>query len=326
MRRREFIALLGSAAAIAELPLQTLAQQLAGVRRIGILHGVPKEGSLGVAAFLQRLSELGYVEGQNTVIEYRWSDQIDDLPSLAAALTKMNLDAIVAGDASRAKIAKQATGVIPIVAAAEDPVAAGLASSLARPGENVTGLTLFAPEMSGKRLELLRDIVPGLTRVGILSSRQSASHPMLLQAAREAAHQLGIDSVDVEVGGPNDIESAFERLIREHVGAVEALQGIEFYRIRARIAELGLKHRIPVITGETEFARLGGLIQYGPDLNDSWRRAADYVDMIVKGNKPADLPFAQPSKFALVINLKTAKALHLTVPPTLLTRADELIE
>ena len=160
----------------------------------------------------------------------------------------------------------------------------------------------------------------------ILFTRQSASHPTLLQATRGAAHHLGIDLVKIEVPGPNDIENAFDRLMRERVGPVEALQGVEFYRIRARIAELGLKHRMPVITGETEFARLGGLIRYGPDLNDSWRRAAEYVDKILRGSKPGDLPFAQPTKFKLVINLKTAKALGLTVPASLLARADEVIE
>jgi putative ABC transport system substrate-binding protein len=298
------------------------------VRRIGVLHGVPKEASLGFAAFRQRLGELGYVEGQNCFIEYRWSDQIDGRFSLAAALTELKVDIIVAGDSTSAKAAKQATREIPIVAAVftEDPVAGGLAGSLAHPGENVTGFSIFAPEMSGKRLELLRDIVPGLARVGILFTRQSASHPALLLATREPAHQLGIDLVEIEVPGPNEIENAFDRLVREHVGAVEALQGIEFYRIRARIAELGLKHRMPVITGETEFARLGGLIQYGPDISDSWRRAVDYVDKIFKGSKPADLPIAQPTKFELVINVRTAKALGLTVPPSLLARADEIFE
>src|SRR5262249_51365647 len=195
-----------------------------------------------------------------------------------------------------------------------------------QPGGNVTGLALFAPEMSGKRLELLRDLVPHLTRVGILWTPQSASHPALLHAAKEAAHRLGIDPVEVEVAGPNDIENAFERLMRQRVGAIEALQGIEIYRIRARIAELGLKHRIPIITGEPEFARVGGLLQYGPNPAETWREAAHYVDKILKGSKPADLPVEQPTKLDLVINLKTAKALDLTIPPLLLARADEVIE
>jgi putative tryptophan/tyrosine transport system substrate-binding protein len=321
MKRRAFFGLVG--AAITSISVST-AQQPGQVWRIGILHGVPKEASISVAAFHQRLSELGYVEGRNCVVEYRWSDQMDDLPSLAAALAEMKVDVIVAGDGSRAVAAKQATREIPIVVAAltDDPVGSGLVDSLGQPGGNITGLALFAPEMSAKRLELLRDLVPHLTRVGILWTRQSASHPALLRSTKEAAHSLGIDPVEVEVTGPNEIESAFERLMRERVGAVEALQAIEFFRIRARIAELGLKHRIPVITGEPEF----GLIQYGPSVVETWRQAADYVDRILKGSKPADLPFGQPTKIDLVINLKTAKALELNVPHALLTRADEIIE
>ena len=325
MKRRYFFCLVGAAIACCSV---AIAQQPGHVWRIGVLHGVPMEASLGVAAFRKRLGELGYAEGQNCIIEYRWSEQMDDLYTLAAALTELKVDIIVAGEGTRAKVATQATREIPIVAPAltEDPVAAGLASSLAHPGGNVTGFTALAPEMSGKRLELLRDLVPRLTRVGILWTRQSASHPALLREAKEAAHQLGIDAVEIEVPGPNDIENAFDRLMRERVGAVAPLLGVEFFRIRARIAELGLKHRIPVITGEPEFARVGGLIQYGPDLVDSWRLAAEYVDKILRGSKAADLPFAQPTKFELVINLKTAKALGLIVPPSLLARADEVIE
>jgi putative ABC transport system substrate-binding protein len=213
-----------------------------------------------------------------------------------------------------------------VAAFTDDPVAAGLIGSLGHPGSNVTGLALFAPEMSAKRLELLRDIVPRLTRVGILWTRQSVTHPALLHAANEAAHQLGIDSVEIEVVNPDDLEHAFDLIMRERVGAVEVLQGIEFYRIRARIAELGLKHRVPIITGEVGFAQLGGLVQYGPSTGENWREAADYVDKILKGSKPGDLPVSQPTKIALVINLKTAKALGLTIPLPLLGRADEVIE
>ena len=289
------------------------------MRRIGVLHGVPKEASLGFAAFRQRLGELGYVEGQNCFIDYRWSDQIDGRFSLAAALTELKVDIIVAGESTSAKVAKQATREIPIVTAAftEDPVAAGLVGSLAHPGENVTGFSIFAPEMSGKRLELLRDIVPHLMRVAVLWTPQSAAHPALLRAAHQAAHELGIDLVQIEVSGPNDIENAFDLIMRERVDAVAALQGVEFYRIRARIAELGLKHRMPIITGEDGFARLGGLVQYGPSPTENWRQAANYLDKILKGSKPADLPIAQPTIIELIINLRTAKTLGLTVPPTL---------
>ena len=326
IRRREFVALLGGAT-VAWL-LAARAQQPSRVWRIGILHGVPPEASLGVSAFRQRIGELGYTEGQNSIIEYRWSDQMDLLPALAAALTELKVDVIVAGDGTRAKAAKQATREIPIVVAVftDDPVAAGLVDSLGHPGGNVTGLALFAPEMSAKRLELLRDIVPRLTRVGILWTRQSVTHPALLRAANQAAHQLGIDLVQIEVSGPNDIENAFDLIMRERVDAVAALQGVEFYRIRARIAELGLKHRMPIITGEDGFARLGGLVQYGPSPTENWRQAAHYLDKIVKGSKPADLPIAQPTIIELIINLRTAKALGLDVPLFLQQRADEVIE
>ena len=232
MKRRCFFCLVGAAIACCSV---AIAQQPSHVWRVGVLHGVPMEASLGVAAFRKRLGELGYAEGQNCIIEYRWSEQMDDLYTLAAALIELKVDIIVAGEGTRAKVAKQATREIPIVVAAltEDPVAAGLVSSLAHPGGNVTGITALAPEMSGKRLELLRDLVPRLTRVGILWTRQSASHPALLREAKEAAHQLGIDAVEIEVPGPNDIENAFDRLMRERVGAVAPLLGVEFFRIRS---------------------------------------------------------------------------------------------
>jgi putative ABC transport system substrate-binding protein len=326
VKRREFITLIGGAAAVCFG--SALAQQPDRVWRIGILHGLPQEASTGVAAFRQRLSELGYLEGQNTAIEYRWSDQADRLSLLAAALTEMKVDIIVVGDGTTAKAAKQATREIPIVAAVftDDPVAAGLAVSLGHPGGNVTGISLFAPEMSGKRLELLRDIVPHLMRVAVLWTPQSAAHPALLRAAHQAAHELGIDLVQIEVSGPNDIENAFDLIMRERVDAVAALQGVEFYRIRARIAELGLMHRMPIITGEDGFARLGGLVQYGPSPTENWRQAANYLDKILKGSKPADLPIAQPTIIELIINLRTAKALGLDVPLFLQQRADEVIE
>ena len=326
MNKREFITLIGGAAAVCFG--SALAQQPDRVWRIGILHGVPAEASLGVSAFRQRLGELGYTERQNSIIEYRWSDQADRLSLLAAALTEMKVDIIVVGDDTTAKAAKQVTREIPIVAAVftDDPVAAGLAVSLGHPGGNVTGISLFAPEMSGKRLELLRDIVPHLMRVAVLWTPQSAAHPALLRAAHQAAHELGIDLVQIEVSGPNDIENAFDLIMRERVDAVAALQGVEFYRIRARIAELGLMHRMPIITGEDGFARLGGLVQYGPSPTENWRQAANYLDKILKGSKPADLPIAQPTIIELIINLRTAKALGLDVPLFLQQRADEVIE
>src|SRR5262249_2609160 len=326
VRRREFITLLGGAAAVCFG--SALAQQPSRVWRIGILHGVPQEASGGVAAFRQRLGELGYLEGQNTTIEYRWSDQADSLPLLAAALTDMKVDIIVVGDGTTARAAKQATREIPIVAAVftDDPVAAGLAVSLGHPGGNVAGISLFAPEMSGKRLELLPAIVPHLTRVAVLWTPQSATHAALLRAANQAAHQLGIELVQIEVSGPNDIENAFDVIMRERVGAVAVLQGVEFYRIRARIAELGLKYRMPIITGEDGFARLGGLVQYGPSPTENWGQAAKYLDKIFKGSEPPDLAIAQANIIETIIHLRTAKTLGLDVPLFLQQRADEVIE
>jgi len=324
MKRREFITLVGGAAA---WPLAARAQQPGRIWRIGILHGLPPEVSIGFAAFRERLGQLGYVvDGQNVILDYRWADQMDRLASLAAALAEMKVDVIVTSDGTRAKAAKQATREIPIVVAVftDDPVASGLIESLRHPGGNITGLALFAPEMSEKRLEILRDIMPRLSRVGILWTRQSVTNPALLRAANQAAHQLGIHAVEIELADPNDLEHAFDP--KERVDAVMALQGIEFYRIRARIAELGLKHRVPIIAGEDGFARFGGLVQYGPSTTENWRQAADYVNKILKGGNPADLPVLQPTKIELIINLKTAQALEITVPPMLLARADEVIE
>ena len=322
MRRREFIALVGGGVAAStgappERPNR--------VWRVGVLHAVPDQASLGFTAFRKKLAEFGYVEGQNIVFEYRWSDQAQLLPTLAAELTDLKMDAIVTADATATLVVKQATKDIPIVAAVftEDPVAAGLVESLRRPGGNLTGISILAPEMSGKRLELLREIVPGLTRVAVLWSRQVPYHVALLRETDEAAQALGLAAVPIE--SSEDMEEAFQRIVKQHVGAVDVLQSAQFAR-RAKIAELGLKYQLPTIAGSDSFAQHGGLIKYGPNVSDNFRQAAVYVDKILKGAKPADLPVAQPTKFELVINLKTANALGLTIPPTLLARVDEVIE
>jgi putative tryptophan/tyrosine transport system substrate-binding protein len=324
MRRRDFINVVGGS--VIAWPLSARAQQPDRVRRVGVLHVIPEQASLGLPAFRKRLGELGYVEGQNLAIEYRWSDQAQRLPVLAAELTGLKMDVMVTVDAAATLAAKQATKAIPIVAAifAEDPVAAGLVDSLSRPGGNVTGISILAPEMSGKRLELLREIVPGLTRVAVLWSRQAPSHAALVRETDQAARALGAAAVPVE--GSGDIEDAFQRIIKEHADAVNVLQSAQFFRIRAEIAGVGLKYRLPIIAGEDGFVEHGGLIKYGPSTSDNWRQAAVYVDKILKGAKPADLPVSQPTRFELLINLKTAKALGLTVPPSLLARADEVIE
>ena len=324
MRRREFITLVGGGVATSTLAAR--AARPTRIRRVGVLHVVPVQASLTFLAFREKLGELGYIEGENIVFEYRWSDQTQRLPSFAAELTDLKVDVIVTADPTTTLVAKQATKDIPIVAAIfiDDPVGAGLVESLRHPGGNLTGISILAPEMSGKRLELLREIVPSLTRVAVLWSRQVPSHFALLHDTDEAAHALGVALVPVESSG--DIEDAFQRIAKERVGAVDVLQAAPFARIRAEIAELGLKYQLPIIAGEDGFVQHGGLIKYGPSVVDNFRQAAVYVDKILKGAKPAALPVSQPTKFELAINLKTAKVLGLAIPPTLLARADEVIE
>ena len=317
------------AATVLAAQLAAEAQTARRVYRIGILHSWPLQNMPAFAAFRERLRDLGYVEGQNCVFEYRFlTDRPDRLPSLAAELIRSRVDIIVAGDPATTAAAKGATSDIPIVAAvlALDPVAAGFVASLARPGGNVTGLSFFAPEMSGKRLALLKETLPGLSRVAVLWTPSATQHPALLRETDEAGRRLGIALLRVAVNGAEDIDRAFQSAAGGRVGAMTVLQAAEFSRIKGRIAELGLKHRVPTISGEDGFAELGGLIKYGPSVIENWRRAANYVDRILRGAKPGDLPVEQPTKFELVINLKTAKLLGLTIPPSLLLRADQVIE
>jgi putative tryptophan/tyrosine transport system substrate-binding protein len=323
MRRREFVTLLGAIALA--YPARARAQQTDRLRRVGVLHFIPEQASLGFAAFRKKLGEFGYVVGQNIAIEYRWSDQAQRLPALAVELIGLRTGVLVTGDMTTTFAAEQTTKDIPIVAAVlnGDPVAAGLADSFRRPGGNVTGLSVLASEMAGKRLELLREIIPSLTTVAILWSRQDRQHPALLTETDQAARHLGVAAVPVE---GSDIEDAFQRSIKEHADAIDMLESPQFFRIRSKIAALGLEYRLPIIGGEDGFAQFGGLMNYGPSLIDSWRQAARYVDKILKGEKPADLPISQPTKFELAINLKTAKALGLAVSPNLLALASEVIE
>ena len=309
------------AAMVAAAPV--LAQAPGKVYRIGVLHTMSRESSLGFAALRQRLREIGYVEGLNCVIEYRWAqDQPELLSVLAAELTQSKVDVIVAADPTTTRAAMRATADVPIVAAVD----VGFATNLAHPSGNVTGLSIFAPEMTGKRLELLKEIVPGLASVVVLWTTYNPLHPALLRDADEAARQLGITVFPVEAVSADEIERAFGIAVAERGGAVMALPGPEYSRASARIAELGLKHRLPTITGEQGFAQAGGLIKYGPSPRENWRRAAVYVDKILKGAKPADLPIEQPTRFELVVNLNTANALGLTIPRSILALADEVIE
>jgi putative ABC transport system substrate-binding protein len=326
MRRRQIITLLGGATIA--WASSASAQRPARVSRIGILQVVPETDSLGFKAFRERLGDLGHVEGPSVAFEYRWSDKVERLPALVTQLTALKVDIIVTADSTTTRAAKQGTKDIPIVAAVftDDPVAAGLVGSLGHPGGNVTGTSFLAPEMSGKRLELLREIVPGLTRVAVLWSRHNPSHPALLHATDQAAHALGITVIRIEANAAEDIEAAFQLILQERAEAVDMLQAAQFSRIRRQIANLGLNHRLPVIAASDGFVQVGGLIKYGPSTTDAWRRAAVYVAKILNGAKPADLPVEQATKFELAINLKTAKALGLTILPSILVSADEVIE
>jgi putative tryptophan/tyrosine transport system substrate-binding protein len=326
MRRREFI---GVTAGAAVWPLHLKAQQPAKTAKIGVLRLIAPDASPSHSVFQQSLRELGYEEGRNVTIEVRWPQvHPESVTALAAELVQMRVDIIVAGELASAVAAMRATTLIPIVVAvfATDPVAAGLVKSLSHPGGNVTGLSLLAPEVSAKRLELMRNVVPGLSRVVVLWSPHAPQHTHLLRETDQAARQLGLALVPIAVPSADDLDRAFQSAEKERVGAMTVLQASQFAAMRARIAELGLKYRLPTISGETGFAQSGGLMTYGPGVDDLWRRAASYVDRILKGAKPGDLPIEQPTKIELVINLKTAKAVGIEIPREILARADEVIE
>jgi putative ABC transport system substrate-binding protein len=330
MKRREFIALLSGAAAA--WPLGASAQQAAKVPRIGYLTASLAANPHLLEAFRHGLRDLGYVEGRNVVIEYRDAEgKYDRLPALAADLVALKVDVIVVTGTPHALAAKQATSTIPIVVAiAADPVQSGLVTSLARPGAgNVTGLSLLAPELVGKSLELLKQAVPEFSRAAALwhpGDYGERTEKDMLRAADAAARALGVRLQVVETRGPEDFDRAFSDMTRARAGALTVLASNMLLNERRRLVDLAAKNRLPAMYPLREFVDAGGLMAYGPDLADVFRRAATYVDKILKGAKPADLPVEQPTKFELVINLKSAKALGLTVPPSLLAQADEVIE
>jgi putative ABC transport system substrate-binding protein len=327
--RREFIGTL--AGALLAAPLAAEAQQAAKIARIGFL-------TLNLAlnpqlreAFLRGLRDLGYVEGSNVVIEYRDAEgKPERLPALAAELVALKVDVIVAPPTLAALAAKQATRTLPIVFTAADPVTDGLVTSLARPGGNVTGLsTTAAPEIVGKRLELLKQAVPGVNRVAVLwqpGGQGERTNKDMLKGAEVAARALGVRLHVVEARGPEDFDRAFSDMTRARAGALTSVGTTMFFNERRRLVALAAKNRLPAAYSQREFVDAGGLMAYGANIPDLWRRAATYVDKILKGAKPADLPVEQPTKFELVVNLKTAKALGLTIPPALLVRADEVIQ
>jgi putative ABC transport system substrate-binding protein len=312
-------------------PLAAEAQPAGKVTRIGWLGNSPSALPHLREAFLQGLRDLGYVEGRNVVIEYRYAQgKPERFPALAAELVALKVDVIVVSNTPPALAAKQATRTLPIVFAfAPDPVTEGLVTSLARPGGNVTGLSTLAPELGGKRLELLTQAVPGVTRVAVLwqpGGVPERTEKDILTSAEVAGRALGLRLQFVEARGSADVDRAFSDMTRARAGALTVLGSPMFTSERSRLVDLAAKHRLPAVYGRREYVDAGGLMSYAPNLADLFRRAATYVDKILKGAKPGDLPVEQPTKFELVINLKTAKALGLTIPPSLLARADEVIQ
>jgi putative tryptophan/tyrosine transport system substrate-binding protein len=305
------------------------AQQPKKVARIGYLSVLsPSSDSARIEAFRQGLRELGYAEGQNLAIEPRYAEgKLDRLPDLATELVRSNVDVIVVGGSTATRAAKNATKLIPIVMAhGSDPVALGYVASLARPGGNITGLTHLAPELGGKRLELLKDIIPRLSRVAVLTDPGTGGHGPQMKELEVAAPALGLQLQPVEVRSPTELESAFAAMIGGRAGAFIGLQQPTLDRLRDRIVELAAKNRLPGMYPNDEYVESGGLMSYAADIGALFRRAATYVDKILKGSKPAELPVEQPTKFELVINLKAAKQIGLTIPPNVLARADKVIK
>jgi putative tryptophan/tyrosine transport system substrate-binding protein len=324
MRRREFITLV-SGAAVA-WPFVVRAQQ-PKVWRIGLLAPAPPTPTM-LSAFRDGLREHGYVEGQNLSIDVRWSKgPFDQNPGVAAELVRSNVDVIVAWAATAVVAARRATSTIPIVMiGVSDPVGLGFVASLARPGGNITGVSNIAIDLGGKQVEFLVEIVPGMKHVGVVRNPNNAGATLMLNEAERAIHALGLQLEVVEASVPEEFNRAFARLSTEGVKGVVLLADPSLIEHGKYIAELAQAARLPTAFQRRENVEAGGLLSYGPDLNGQFHHAAFYVDQILKGTKPSNLPVEQPTKFELVINLKTAKALGLTVPPSLLTRADEVIE
>jgi len=330
MNRREAgFAVLGVLAGSA-LPRAVRAQQPGRVYRIGYLSAPSRESvARGVDAFLKGLRDLGWIEGKNLVVEFRWADgKVDRLPDLAAEMVRLKVEVIVAPAGSAVQAAKNATSTIPIVMIfPNDPVASGLVASLARPGGNVTGTTFTSgSEIFGKQLQLLKEAVPRASRVAVLgnpSDPEWAAHAIQVEAAARA---MGLRLLQLEARGPEEFDSAFAAMARERAEVLLVAGGSTFLVHRAKLSELALKARLPTMFSFRESVESGGLMAYAVNMADFVGHAAVYVDKILKGAKPADLPVERPTKFELVINMKTAKALGLTIPPALLQRADEVFQ
>jgi putative tryptophan/tyrosine transport system substrate-binding protein len=304
------------------------AQQPTKVPRIGFLNALfPTTNPARIEAFRQGLRELGYVEGKSIVIEWRYAEgKLDRLPALAAELVRLKVEIIVTSASQESRAAKKATNTIPIVMTNEgDPVGTGFIASLARPGGNITGLSTLAPELSGKRLELLKEIIPTLSRVAVLGSSTSPGNARMLGEVELAAPALKLKLQYLDVLSPKDIETAFRAAGKERADAFLVLSNSVLTSQRTQVIDLAVKSRLPGSYPRPEFVESGGLMTYGVSLIDNSRRAATYVDKILKGAKPADLPVEQPIKFEFIINLKAAKQINLTIPPNVLVRADRVI-
>src|SRR5258707_7458479 len=328
MKRRDFIALLGGASASAAWPLAVCAQTPRKIPRVGYMSGSGTDmtGRM-VVALQQGFSELGYGDGETIALEVRMGEgRSERIPELVAELVGLKMDVLVTSSSPGALAAKKATGTIPIVVVTADPVGLGLVASLARPGGNVTGLSYFNEAIIAKRLQLLKELVPGLAQIAVLRNPSVAVHATFWQETEAAARTLGVALQPLNIRGPDDFEAAFAAATQGNAQALIALDDALTMTHRPRIVALAASSRLPAMYGLREFPDDGGLMSYGPSFVDLFRRAATYVDKILKGAKPSDLPVEQPTKFELVINRKTANALGLTVPPTLLAQADEVIE
>jgi ABC-type uncharacterized transport system substrate-binding protein len=323
MRRREFIA--GLAGATVARPLFARAQQAGKTYRIGWLHPQPLPDSWQ-RGFRQGLREYDYVEGKNLILEKRWGDgNFDRLPAMAAELVGLNVDMIISGNTAGLLALQKLTQAIPIVMLGPgDPLGVGLVATLARPGGNITGLSNMSPELSGKRLELLKEVVPKLVRIMVLTSPGNSATVLGLQETEAAAQALGLTLKSLDVRVPDDLDRVLSVIVRERPDALFLL--LDSITISELIAKLAVKHQLPSISHYREFATAGGLMAYGANIPDIHRRAVGYIDKIIRGTKPADLPVQQPTKFDLTVNLKTAKILGLAVPDSILVRADEVIE
>jgi putative ABC transport system substrate-binding protein len=305
------------------------AQQPKKVPRIGYLGATSRSTNPArIEAFRQGLSELGYVEGKNIVIEYRFAEgKLDRFPALASELVRLKVDVVLTGGPIATRSAKQATATIPIVMAYDDdPVGSGFVTSLARPGDNITGLSTLAPEISGKQLELLKEVVPKVSRVAVLGNAIQPGNPQALREINLVADAFGVQLQYLEIQAPKDIETAFQAASKGRADAILVMASPITFSQRRQVADLAVKVRLPTIYSRPEYVEDGGLVFYGVSYTDLFRRAATYVDKILKGTKPDELPVEQPKKFEFIINLKAANQIGLTIPPNVLARADRVIK